>query len=229
MKKGTLSMKKFRTLLAATALALTMTACSSTITLTIDDDGLFRDTENGITYDAAPLCYEPQTVGEEYASFRVGSMEVILYEIEGLDPAKWLTEAYTGSGSLFVSTDITLPDLVEFSPDTIHLCVQNTSVWEFATVTDPTVIDEVVRAYTEGEAVPYPAATPDADLRFKFSSAAYPGIYYNLIYVDYGDARYLYERSSGRCVEVGDLLRDYIDGTVITEDETTAETAEPTV
>lgn len=217
-------MKHIRKTIAATALALTftLTACSSTIPLKAEG-GLYHDAENGVAYAIAPMCYEPQAVGDAYASFKSGSIEVVLYEVDGLDPTDYLTEEYSGASSMFVASDITLPDLHGFAPDTIHMCVQSNSVWEFSTVTDQAEIDEVVRVFMEGESVPYPATTPNADLRFKFSSAAYPGLYYNLVYVDYGDARYLYDRESRRCVEIGDLLREYIDGKIITE-TTAAET-----
>ncbi len=214
-------------LLLLTACVLLLCGCAkqTTRSLITDEDGLFLEPKSGVRYAAAPMCYEPQTVGDPYASFTLGSLEVVFCEVEGLDPTEWLSEAYTGTGSMLVAADTVLPDLAGFAPDTIYLCVQSASVWAFASVTDPAVIDEVVRVYTEGEAVPYPATTPDADLRFKFASPDYPGVYYNLIYVDYGDARYLYDRGSGRCVEVGDLLRDYIDGKIITEEETAEESA----
>ena len=213
-------MKHFRKTLAAAALAaaISLTACSSTIPLKAEG-GLYHDESNGVAYAMAPMCYEPQTIGDAYASFKSGSTEVVLYKVAGLDPTDYLTEAYSGASSMFVASDITLPDLAGFAPNVIHLCVQSNSVWEFATVTDQAEIDEIVRVYTEGESVPYPAKTPNADLRFKFASPDYPGLYYNLVYVDYGDARYLYDRETRRCVEVGDLLREYIDGKIITETE----------
>ncbi len=221
-----MAVKPIRKLLAVSALALALLFCACSggpsRKLVTDESGLFLDRANGVLYDAAPMCYEPQALGDAYASFDLGSLEVVFYEVEGLDPTKWLSEAYTGSGSMLIASDITLPDLAGFAPDTIYLCVQSASVWAFETVTDPAVIEEVVRVYTEGDDVPYPATVPDADLRFKFASPHYPGVYYNLIYVDYGDARYLYDRGSGRCVEVGDLLREYIDGKIITEEETAA-------
>lgn len=213
-------MKKLRKTLSAAALAavISLTACSSTIALT-PEGGLYHDASHDVAYAMAPMCYEPQRIGDAYASFKSGSTEVILYEVDGLDPTDYLTEAYSGASSMFVASDITLPDLAGFAPTIIHMCVQSNSVWEFSTVTDPAEINEIVRVYTEGESVPYPAKTPNADLRFKFESPTYPGLYYNLVYVDYGDARYLYDRETRRCVEVGDLLREYIDGKIITETE----------
>lgn len=207
-------MKHFRTALAAAVLAAAclLTGCQKTVKLTAQD-GLYCNASAGISYAIAPMCYEPQAVGDLYASFTSGSIEVPLYEIEGLDPTQYLTEAYSGASSIFVSPDVALPsDLTGFAPTTIHLCVQSLSVWEFATVTDQAEIDAIVRAFTEGESVPYPATTPKNDLRFKFESPHFPGLYYNLVYVDYGSARYLYDRETRRCVEVGDLLREYIDG-----------------
>lgn len=209
-------MKHLRKSLAAAALALmlALTACGKESTpLLTAEDGVYRNEEAGLAYVIAPLCYEPQAVGEAYAHFKSGSMTITLYEVSDLDPKLWLTEEYSGVSFMMVSPGLELPDLAGFAPDTIHLCVQNNTVWEFATVTDQAEIDEVVRLFTEGEAVQYPVGTPDMHLRFKFSSPDYPGVYYNLVYADFGDARYLYDRQTKRCVEMGSLLRDYIDGT----------------
>ena len=199
---------------AALALMLALTACGKNdTTLLTSKDGVYRNEEAGLAYVIAPLCYEPQAVGEAYAHFKSGSMTITLYEVADLDPKLWLTEEYSGVSFMMVSPDLELPDLAGFAPDTIHLCVQNNTVWEFSTITDQAEIDEVVRLFTEGETVPYPVGDPDTHLRLKFSSPSYPGVYYDLVYKDYGDVRYLCDRQTKRCVEMGDLLRDYIDGT----------------
>lgn len=211
-------MKKIARFTAALLAALTLTGCGGPRALT-PEQGQYLDRRAGVSYVMAPMCYEPQAVGEPYAYFHSGSIKVELFEVEGLDPTRYLTEAYSGASSMFVASDIALPDLAGFAPNVIHLCVQSKTVWEFSTVTDQAAIDAVVKAYTEGESVPYPAKTPDADLRFKFESPDWPGVYYNLVYVDYGTARYLYDRETRRCVEVGDLLRDYIDGKILTDAE----------
>lgn len=214
-------------LAAAMALILTLTACGKDSThLLTAEDGVYRNEESGLAYVIAPLCYEPQSVGEAYAHLKSGSMTVTLYEVVGLDPRIWLTEEYSGISFMLVSPDLELPDLASFAPDTIHLCVQNNTVWEFATVTDQAEIDEVVRLFTEGEATSYPVGDPDTFLQFKFSSPTYPGVYYDLVYKDYGDVRYLCDSQTKRSVEMGDLLRDYIDGTYGKEsaEESTAAT-----
>lgn len=207
-------MKYTRICAALAAAMLSLASCSGPLRTLKPEGEYLCDASRAINYYNAPVCYEPEAVGDPYASFTSGSTEVTLYAIPGLDPELWLTEDYTGIGSLFVSSEITLPPLEEFGADTIHLCVQSKTVWEFATVTDRALVDEVIRTFTEGESVPYPSTTPSVDLRLKFSSPDYPSIYYNLIYVDYGDARYLYDRSTRRCVEIGDLLSAYIDGAI---------------
>lgn len=136
----------------ALALALTLTACGAKTLPLKAENGGYYDAQNDVSYVMAPMCYEPQGIGDAYASFQSGSNKVILYRVEGLDPTQWLTEEYSGASSMFVASDMALPDLGGFAPDTIHLCVQSISVWEFATVTDQDEIDEVVRLFTEGEA-----------------------------------------------------------------------------
>ena len=205
--------------LLAAALALSSCGCASELKSLTVSGAQLEDRAAGVTYLAAPFCFEPVAMGDEYAAYQLGESEGILYEIAGLAPTDWLTEEYTGVSFVFHNSEITLPTLAEFAPDAIHLCLQSTRIWEFATVTDPAEIAEIVSCWTEGEAARHPGGTPLETYRFKFSSPEYPGLYYALIYADYGDARYLYNRELTRCVEVGDMLRSYIDG--IAEAETT--------
>ena len=78
-KKGN-KMKKIRRTLAAAALAaaISLSACASTIPLTAEG-GLYHDAKHDVAYVMAPMCYEPQSIGSAYASFKSGSNEVVLY------------------------------------------------------------------------------------------------------------------------------------------------------
>ena len=111
----------WRALLLTFICTLLLCGCAknNTLNLVTDEDGLFLEPKSGIRYAAAPMCYEPQTVGEPYASFSLGSLEVVFHEVAGLEPTRWLTEDYTGTGSMLVAEDITLPDLAGFAPETL--------------------------------------------------------------------------------------------------------------
>lgn len=210
-------MKKFAKLAAAAALAALLVfsaaGCSNLASMTVNGDRL-EDRATGVTYLAAPFCFEPVAVGAEYAAYRIGSEKTVLHKIADVDPTAWLTEDHDGVYFLFHNSEITPPTLKEFSPTVIHLCVQNEWTWEFETVTDAADIAEVVELWESADNVRHPGSTPLTTLRFKFSSDKTPGLYYSLIYADYGDARYLYNRELTRCVELGDLLKTYIDGAI---------------
>ena len=198
----------------ATFILLFSVGCSDgLISMKISGDQL-EDALTGVSYSAAPFFFEPVAIGAEYAAYSLGGTKVKLYEIAGLEPTQWLTEDNDGVYFLFYNSELTLPTLAEFAPTAVHLCVQSVRTWEFDTVTDMTEIAALVSLWETSENVRHPGTTPLTTLRFKFSSDKYPGLYYALIYADYGDARYLYNREMTRCIEIGDMLSAYIDGVV---------------
>ena len=79
------------------------------------------------------------------------------------------------------------------------------------TVTDAADIAALIDAWQNGEEVTYTGLEPTVNLRVKFESEKYPGIYYSLIYLEYSDgSKVLYDRYAARCVNVGDVLIEYV-------------------
>ena len=173
------------------------------------DLNLYTDGRTGIRYTDAPGCYEPVAIGKEYAKWSYNRKSgVIFYEIGNMDPAKWLCEE---GKTVFYAEGVTLPTLTEMAPEKVHLCVEEAITAVLVTVTDQADINALIDAWLGGEEITYSGLEPTLNLRIKFESPSYPGLYYSLIYLEYSDgSKVLYDRSSARCVMVGDVLKEYI-------------------
>lgn len=197
--------KRAAALLLLPALAMSLTSCL----LQLDNDGgNLIDKKNGITYLPAPITFEPQTLATEpYAECK--SLGIELYEIEGLPSDEWLSEPFDGIGGVYYSDKITLPTLEEFDADLMYICVEQVITVSIGTVDDKTGIDAIVDSFVSGE--PTAIIQSGNSYKLKFSSDKYPGLYYNLIYIEGDDGEnYIYDRSTQTCVDVGDVLQTYM-------------------
>lgn len=182
-------------------------------------DGKYVDKNSGITYNAAPACYEPIAVGEElYGTLKKAE----LYKIEGADPEKWLCEV---NGTVFYADDVTLPTLGKMNISYAEVVLEDTVL---VTITDSEVIASIVAAYEEGNAVsrPYVASAEDYEINWRIRMADETlGIYYILSYVEInedhiveGDSgeeinlgrKFIFNRfEDNRCVVAGDVMDKY--------------------
>lgn len=206
--------KSFRT--AALMLALCLLTCSlaSCRLHKMKHDAeknLYVDARTDIGYTDAPGCYEPVAIGKEYARMTYnGKTAVVFHRIGDMDPTKWLCEE---GKTVFYAEGETLPTLTEMAPDTVYLCVEEVSTLVLSTITDAEDIAALIDTYLNGTEVDYTGLEPTLNLRVKFASPTYPGLYYSLIYLEYSDgSKVLYDRYSSRCVEVGDVLFEYVGG-----------------
>lgn len=193
-------------------LSVLLGSCSSLHKIEYDrENNVYTDTKTGIVYTDAPGCYEPVQIGDEYARWKVNKdASIVLHVIGDMDPAKWLCEE---GKTVFYAEGVTLPTLREMAPETLYICVEATLTMALATLTDAEVIERAITLWESAESIPYSGKEPTQNLRIKFASNAYPGLYYSLIYLEYSDgSRVLYDRSSGRCVEAGDLFEAYVGG-----------------
>lgn len=169
----------------------------------------YTDGRTDISYIDAPGCYEPVAIGKEYAKLSFGGKSSLkLYEIGGMDPAKWLCEE---GKTVFYAEGETLPTLTEMAPERVHLCIEEASTMVLSTITDSADIAALMDVWLNGEEVAYTGMEPTLNLRVKFESQSYPGLYYSLIYLEYGDgSKVLYDRYASRCVNAGDVLFEYV-------------------
>lgn len=206
-------MKRFRRLLsAALLLTLLFTACASgDVRLTYENGQLINKSKR-LAYTPAPLNYEPAAIGEEYAVY--GKTETPLYEIIGLDPREWLTEANTGATTtIFYGSGVTLPTLRQIDPDEIFVCVNGAATYAVSTVRDKEAIDAMIDLFENGEAVDWPLTDSIRIYELKFHSGEnWNCLYYNLTFGEFPEGKFLYDRQTKRCVEIGELLDNAVVG-----------------
>ena len=200
-------MKLTRLIAAVSAAALlsVMASCDDLVKLKYEN-GRYIDSKNGVAYISAPVCFEPEATGEEYAIYD----KTVLYEISGLNPKEWLTEAYEGIGSIYCSDRITLPDLEGFGADFAYICVSDAITIQIGEISEKVDIDELLSVYFGGEEVSLPT-DGTAAYHIKFMSEIYPSVFYDVLYIEHDSQHnYLYDRSTKRCVDVGRILKKYL-------------------
>ena len=173
------------------------------------EDHVYADSRTGIRYIDAPGCYEPVAIGKEYAKMTYNrKTAVVFHEMGNMDPAEWLCEE---GKTVFYAEGVKLPTLTEMAPEQVHLCVEQASTMILSTITEAADIEALIQVWLNGEEVVYTGLEPDVNLRVKFESQTYPGLYYSLIYLEYSDGtKVLYDRYAARCVNVGDVLLEYV-------------------
>ncbi|MBE6723917.1 MAG: hypothetical protein E7576_01775 [Ruminococcaceae bacterium] len=206
-------MKRFRSVVSILILAalLFVSCASGNVRLTYDEGKLINKSKR-LSYAAAPLNYEPAAIGEEYAVY--GKTETPLYEIIGLDPKEWLTEANTGSTTtVFYGSSVTLPTLREMDPDEVFVCVNGAITYALSTVRDKEAIDAMIGLFENGEQADWPLTDSVRIYELKFHSAEnWPYIYYNLTFGEFPEGKFLYDRQTKRCVEIGEILDNAVAG-----------------
>ncbi|MGN1346265.1 MAG: hypothetical protein ACI4V1_05735, partial [Eubacteriales bacterium] len=184
--------------------------CSGTLVNLKYEDGKIQNKRLGLSYTPAPTNYEPVSVGEAYGYYEKSDMT--LYEIKGLDPHDWLTQAYAGSATtIFYSDDITLPTLTEMHPNKIYVTEGDSVTVSICAIDDQDVIDHVIDLFQNGEYAEWPLIDAYITYELKFySEENYPHIYYNLTYGEFSEGIFLYDRNTKRSVLIGDALADFI-------------------
>lgn len=202
---------KIKTAIFALTLSAVLLYSSCTMWLnTINYDkttNLYTDAKTGVSYRDAPSSFEPAVVGGKYAKIKLGGEAIVFYEIKGMNPRLWLTEEY---GTVFYSSDISLPTLTEMEPVNILVCIEQALTAVVAEISDAQDIAAVISDWESGVSTEYPATPPAASYRLKFESDKYPGIYFSITYLEYSDGgRYLYSRFEERFVPCGDVISKY--------------------
>ncbi|MBQ8332284.1 MAG: hypothetical protein IJX93_00750 [Clostridia bacterium] len=203
-------MKK-STKLAALLLASSMLAsCAGSLVNLKYENGQFYNQRLGVVYNVAPTNYQPRAIGDAYGYYKDSDMT--LYQITGADPKEWLSQELAGSAtSVFYSEDITLPTLEELGTTAIYLCTNTEVSAAVAVIEDEAVISEVIDLFVNGKEAEWPLLGSELTLDIKFYSAdKYPHLYYNLFYGEFPEGKFLYDRNTKHCVEVGDIFLDYV-------------------
>lgn len=190
--------------------ALLCQSCSGSLVNLKYKDGEFVNRRLGLRYVAASTSYQPVAIGEAYGYY--GKLDMTLYEIAGLDPKEWLTEEDSGSATtIFHAADIELPTLSEMEPDKVYVCLNGDYTFVATTIEEQTVIDSLIDLFENGEGEEWPLVNSSVVYHLKFHSEEnFPHLYYNLIYGEFEEGNFIYERSTRRCVNVGTLISDLV-------------------
>ena len=187
-------------------------ACSSKPVELTYENGQLINKRKHLAYSPASINYEPAAIGEEYAVY--GKTKTPLYEIVGLDPKVWLTEANTGTTTtVFYGGTDPLPTLREMDPDEIYVCLNGNITYAMSVVKDKAVIGELIDLFENGEQIDWPLTDSVRIYELKFhSTTQWDRIYYNLTFGEFPEGMFLYDRQTKRCVEIGDLLDNAVAG-----------------
>lgn len=204
-------MKKSLKIAAALLAGVMLTSCAGSLVNLKYQNKQFINKRVGLAYNAAPTNYQPVAIGEPYGYFKDSDMT--LYQIAGTDPKEWLSQEFGGSATtVFYDEDITLPTLESLDADAIYLCTDTEATAAIAVVEDKALIDEVVDLFVNGKPAEWPVLGSELTLDIKFhSSVNFPHLYYNLYYGEFPEGKFLYDRNTKHCVEVGDVFLEYVE------------------
>ena len=140
------------------------------------------DNETGISYNVAPFCYEPTSLGEEISRFDNGAYEKTYYRIGDIAGEEWITDdAY----NVFYAEGVKLPTLLEMSCNRLLVCEDGTQLIALRDITDGELVSAVIEGYVNGEPSKRVALGEHTALKLKFRSAVYPQLQYSLTYYEY--------------------------------------------
>ncbi len=181
------------TLLCLVMTGLLCTSCKAT--LKPQEEGVYND-RTKTYYHHASTVYEATALVKEYGTLKVNDKsEYTLYTIPGMDAVEMLaTEEY----NVLYAVGDEMPTLLEMAPTILHVCTDSTTVHEIKRMEDSGDIYSLVHAYTNDPSIPYPGITPLRNYRVRFESTQYPGFYYTLAYIEYGEDIVIDGKNYGR-------------------------------
>lgn len=170
-------------------------------------DGEYIDEKNGITYVAAPFCYQAQlTTSKDYPY--AASDRQTLYRVGYRDEDDkvhlqmgelWLSTLLEEGAALYYNRDkVTIPDFTEFEGDVIFLCRPDGSLFS-TTKIEGAEATELLEAFFTAEGSDYDTLYRSCELisNLKVSSSKYPWLYLNLwLYTDADGNYYLCESTT---------------------------------
>ena len=196
-------------LVAVILLSVFLSSYLGVVHLRSEDGGMtLIDKKKDVKYLLAPMCYEPIAfMTDVYAKY--GDTEY--HAVRDADPSEYLCTTDMNIYDLYYSEDVTLPDLARFNANYTRVC----KVGEIAIM-----MHRIEKADTEAIVKHFlTAETVDSSLivgvkntlYLKFMSDDYKFMYYVINYYETKSGeRYLYDRTTGRCVELGDLFESEI-------------------
>ena len=168
------------------------------------------DKRNGITYELAPMSYSVDLEKDElYAKYK----DTEFYKVLGIPVEVMIATETMGVIDVYYNVEYPLPTLEEFNPNKALICaVEKISYAVGALTPDESAL--VADLILSGERCDYPnSINNDSVLHIYLGSSDHPYIYYCVRYLeDSSGNRYLYDRDTSVCVNIGNELKDVLNG-----------------
>lgn len=205
----TTAINKILAILSLIACVLSCTSCSVSRTLEYTEDDLFYNKSNKISYTAASSTYLPVRVGDYYGKCERPIIE--FHEMTDCSPNEWLSSAHNGRATmLFYNADkVTLPTWETLECDGIYVCTVGDRIVAYDYITDATLISNLLDMFVNAPQADWPSAGYTDEFDLLFEVEGYPMIYMNLLFGRFPEGTFLYERSTKRCVEIGNIIDRY--------------------
>ena len=197
-------------LVAGTLLTVFLVNYNSVEHFRVEDSGdTVIDGKNGITYRLAPMCYEAVAYMNDVYGVDGNGKEY--HEVRDADPKKLICTVENDIFDLYYADGTVLPALSDFGTNYIRVCEIGQKAIQVSRI-EKEDAESLITFYLESEAVNYPGSADAEKVYYlKLMSAEYGYIYYNLTYYLMGDGtRYLYDRTTGRCVPLGEQFKELI-------------------
>ena len=175
-------MKVLKTAICVLLMCVALVSCANK-RLTPSGDKLV-DGKTDIEYNVAPMCYEPVSLGKEFARSDRQDYEITYYQMGELSTDEWLCD---GEYNVYYADGVKLPTFEEMSINRILVCQEDEALISIKDITDEELVLAVIDAYKNGEATEYIGLKADIALKLKFRSAIYPYLQYSLSYYEYTD------------------------------------------
>ena len=209
-----------------TCVLTSFSACGKTPVLTPTGDGGYENNKSDMQYYMADDCYEPAS----YIKDKVVAQNdgVGFFAVEGVDGESWLYSP--DFGLMLYAKDQKLPTLEEMHCDAVHICLEDETTIEIYKEENINLVNAIVEAYLNGTELIYPMKKAAYSFRVKFASSEYPWLRYGVIFLQYAEdyivetknengeivevnygKNFLYNRSEGYFVAIGDEMQKYID------------------
>lgn len=217
--------KSLRLLLLLVFCACLLCACSPVRKLKVNDNDTYTDRKTGVTYYPLSACYEPASLGKEYASFTLSGMTTVLHELGEQAPELFLASAYNG---VYANEATIVPTLEEMDLSRVLIYAKTASTIPVHTLKatnsdDAALINALREAYLNGTRVSYPSFyTQKAAYTLHFEGSSLIDIHYCISYIEYSEDIYdeidgqecnlgryfLYDRYNKICVAVDATLHN---------------------
>ena len=209
-----------------TCVLTSFSACGKTPVLTPTGDGGYENNKSDMQYYMADDCYEPAS----YIKDKVVAQNdgVDFFAVEGVGGESWLYSP--DFGLMLYAKDQKLPTLEEMHCDAVHICLEDETTIEIYKEENINLVNAIVEAYLNGTELIYPMKKAAYSFRVKFASSEYPWLRYGVIFLQYAEdyivetknengeivevnygKNFLYNRSAGYFVAIGDEMQKYID------------------